>query len=92
MSDRTEGVLFNREDGVFFVPEDQLGQFRVPDEAAEEIRAKADDDEVSGFRSKDFGSDELRASKLRPNIREIKWGFDGPIRLGNTYSLAPTAK
>ncbi|MFN3216960.1 MAG: hypothetical protein ACE367_10730 [Acidimicrobiales bacterium] len=87
MSDRTEGVLLNREDGVFFVPEDQLAQFRVPDEAAEEIRAKAGDDEVSGFRS-----DKLRAGELRPNIREIKWGFDGPIKLGNTYSLAPTVK
>jgi hypothetical protein len=90
MSDRTEGVLFNREDGVFFVPEEQLSQFRVPDAEAEKLRANVEGDEVSGFASK--GVQSFRAESLRPSVKPIKWGFDGPIVLRGTYSLNPTAK
>jgi len=80
MSERTEGVLFNREDGVFFVPEDQLGQYRVEDAEAEKVRSAAGDGEVSGFRS----------AQLRPNVKQISWGFSGPVVLAGTYSLLPT--
>jgi len=83
MSERTSGVLFNREDGVFFVPESRLTEFRIDEGQAASVRSKvhsAVSDEVVGF----------SAPKMRPSIKPISWGFSGPIVLANTYSLAPT--
>jgi len=83
MSERTSGVLFNCEDGIFFVPESRLTEFRIDEDQAASVRSKvhsAVSDEVVGF----------SASPMRPLVKPISWGFSGPIKLGLLYSLAPT--
>jgi hypothetical protein len=84
MADRESGVLFNREDGVFFVPDNRLDEFRIPDNQATKVRDRVarDTDEVSGF----------SMQSLRPNVTPMSWGFEGPIRLGVSYSMADTVK
>ncbi len=89
MSDN-EGVLVSNDSGVYFIPGDQLSQYKLADDAASSVtEAVGGDDEVSGFAMKGGGRVESHL-KMRP----LKFAFGGdfkPQALDMQYSDNPVA-
>ena len=52
--ERTEGLLVSQDDGVYFIPDDQLAGFKIADDAAEGVREAVGEAEVSGFQQMKF--------------------------------------
>jgi len=48
--DQGNGLVVSTEEGVFYIPQEQLTEFKLTDDAAAEVRESMEGDEVAGFR------------------------------------------
>ena len=74
------GLLVSNDSGVFYIPEEELGRYRLPDDVAAGV-SDAAGDEVSGFAQ-------------RPTIRSSSFSFMGSFsaaQLPCQYSDCPVA-
>ncbi len=74
MGKDNEGVLVSNDGGVYFIPNDQLAQFKLTDEAAASVTDAVGGDDVAGFAMK--SSDEAKMGKIRP----VKFAFAGEFK------------
>ena len=72
------GLLVSDDDGVYFIPADQLSQFKMTEAAAANIRETVDgDDDVSGFQYIKPGG---ARPELRAEMRPVRFAFSGPMK------------
>jgi len=79
MTNESNGLMVSDDDGVYFIPGDQLAQFKLSDEAAVQVDESMGG-EVTGFAKSSF--------------EPAKFAFMGdfkPIPLRNSYADAPVA-
>lgn len=79
MSASDEGLLVSNEEGMYFIPADQLSKFKMTAAAEGNIRDALGEDDVAGFRmpsKRDLKGAEFKLKESRP----IDFGFSGKMK------------